>query len=170
MNSLYPNILIGLFKEGLIDNKWEKDINKSEWFLKNRNKLKISNPDEYLKWKYHTNSLYGRIKTPLVVEYLHYVYGDLIDKYKDNIIYIHSDMIMLKNDKSTIKDDLRFMNFSFDESVVENFYFSSKARYMIYSEGILLHKGYRDDINRKELLQNIKEEIRNKRLDKILNN
>jgi hypothetical protein len=169
INSLYPNILIGLFNEGLIDKKWEKDINKTEWFLKNKINLKIADKDNYLKYKIHTNLLYSKIRTPLVVEYLHLFYSDLIEKYKNDIIYIDVDMIILK-DGVNIDKDLELMNFNFSKSKVDNFYFTSKKRYVIYSEGLLEHRGFEDNINKKNLLQDIKSEIRNKRLNKILNN
>jgi hypothetical protein len=169
INSLYPNILIGLFNEGLIDKKWETDINKTEWFLKNRSKLKLGDNNDYLKYKIHTNSLYSKIRTPLVVEYLHLFYSDLIEKYKNDIIYIDVDLIILK-DGVNIDKDLNLMNFNFSKSKVDNFYFTNKKRYVIYSEGVLEHRGFKDDINKKNLLQDIKSEIRNKRLNKILNN
>jgi hypothetical protein len=165
INSLYPNILIGLFNVGLIDKKWEKDINKTEWFLKNRSKLKLGNNSDYLKYKIHTNSLYNKIGTPLVVEYLHLFYSDLIEKYKNDIIYIDVDLIILK-DGVNIDRDLNLMNFNFSKSKVDNFYFTGKKRYVIYSEGLLEHRGF--TINKKDLLQDIKSEIRNKRLNKIL--
>jgi len=167
--SLYPNILIGLFNVGLIDKKWEKDINKTEWFLKNKINLKIADKDNYLKYKIHTNLLYSKIRTPLVVEYLHLFYSDLIEKYKNDIIYIDVDMIILKVGVN-IDKDLELMNFNFSKSKVDNFYFTSKKRYVIYSEGLLEHRGFEDNINKKNLLQDIKSEIRNKRLNKILNN
>jgi hypothetical protein len=169
INSLYPNILIGLFNVGLIDKKWEKDINKTEWFLKNRSKLKLGDQNDYLKYKININSLYSKIRTPLVVEYLHLFYSDLIEKYKNDIIYIDVDLIILK-DGVNIDKDLELMNFNFSKSKVDNFYFTNKKRYVIYSEGVLEHRGFKDDINKKNLLQDIKSEIRNKRLNKILNN
>jgi hypothetical protein len=52
---------------------------------------------------------------------------------------------------------------------IDYFYFTSKKRYVIYSEGLLQHRGFEDNINKKNLLQDIKSEIRNKRLNKILN-
>jgi len=167
INSLYPNILIGLFNVGLIDKKWEKDINKTEWFLKNRSKLKLGNNSDYLKYKIHTNSLYNKIGTPLVVEYLHLFYSDLIEKYKNDIIYIDVDMIILKEGAS-IDSDLEMMNFDFHFSPIDEFYIENKKRYFIYSEGELTYKGFRPGLKRDMLLREIKSEIRNKRLNKIL--
>ncbi len=165
--SLYPNILIGLFNVGLIDKKWEKDINKSEWFLKNKINLKIADKD-YLKYKIHTNSLYSKIRTPLVVEYLHLFYSDLIEKYKNDIIYIDVDMIILKEGVS-IDSDLEMMNFDFHFSLIDEFYIENKKRYVIYSEGELTYKGFSPGLKIDMLLREIKSEIRNKRLNKILN-
>jgi hypothetical protein len=42
--SLYPNLLISLFDEGLIDEKWKEDIDRVRWFLKNRKDLKRLSP------------------------------------------------------------------------------------------------------------------------------
>ena len=81
-NALYPNILIGLFNEGLLNEKWKNDINKVKWFLENRSDLKLLSPDEYGKWKIHCNSLYIKIKSPYVVEYMNIFYSELIEKYE----------------------------------------------------------------------------------------
>jgi DNA polymerase elongation subunit (family B) len=170
INSLYPNIMIGLFDEGLIDQKWKEDIGRVRWFLKNRSQLKSlsSVSSEYEKWKIHCNSLYAKIKSPLVVEYLHYFYSDLINKYKDGIIYIDTDIIILKQD-CDIELELQVINFNFDKSPVEYFYIENKKRYIIFSEGEFTHKGFRSGLKREELINVIISEIRNKRIDKLFN-
>jgi hypothetical protein len=113
-NNLYPNIILGLYNEGLIDTKWESDIKQLKSFLENVDELKrttkelIGKPyddlqdsilrSNILPGRIHANGLYGKIKSPLVVEYLHLIYTDIIEKYKDDIVYIDVDMIICKKD------------------------------------------------------------------------
>ena len=98
-NSLYANIQIGLFNEGLIGKEWTDDIDRVKWFLKNRKELKLLPSGEYEKWKIHCNSLYDKIKSPYVVEYVDMFYTDLIQKCGDLIIYNDVDVLYLKIDK-----------------------------------------------------------------------
>jgi hypothetical protein len=166
ISSLYPNIIIGLYDKGLIEKKWKEDIDRVRWFLKNRSQLKsLPKSNEYEKWKIHCNSIYGKIKSPLVVEYLGCFYKDIIEKYND-IIYIDVDMIIIKQD-CDIELELQVMNFDFDKSPVEYFYIENLKRYIIFSEGEFTHKGFRSGVKREELINVIKSEIRNKRIDKL---
>ena len=98
-NSLYANIQVGLFNEALIGKEWTDDIDRVKWFLKNRKELKLLQSGEYEKWKIHCNSLYDKIKSPYVVEYVDMFYTDLIQKYGDLIIYNDVDSLYLKIDK-----------------------------------------------------------------------
>jgi hypothetical protein len=84
-NSFYTNIQIELFNEGLIGKEWKEDIERVQWFLKNRKELKLLPSSEYEKWKIFSNSLYMKIKSPYVVEYVDMFYTDLIEKYGDLI-------------------------------------------------------------------------------------
>ena len=109
------------------DEKWKEDIERVQWFLKNRKELKSLPPSEYEKCKIFSNSLYMKIKSPYVVEYVDMFYTDLIEKYGDLIIYNDVDDLYLKIDKVSfeskewiieLKDfeyDVEFINYLYPE-------------------------------------------------------
>jgi len=175
-NALYPNLLVSLIDEGLIDEKWREDINKVKWFLENRKNLKIlslSGSTEYEKWKIHTNSLYSNIKTTHVTSYLDLFYTDLIKKYSDEIIYIDVDMVILnikKIDFQTKKHIEEIYDFDFDASFIEYFYIERLKKYFIKDEsGELYVKGFTSSNKSKkqEWTLFIKTLIREKRLQNL---
>ena len=170
-NALYPTILIGLFEAGLIDEKWKQDIERVEWFLKNRSELKLLSPNEYQQWKIHCNSLYMKIKSPYVVEYLNIYYSDLLEKYGDRIIYIDVDLLMLnikKSDFQTKEIIPELKDFNYDVTFVNYFYAEELKRYIEQEEsGAINVKGYRDETKKENLLNLIKTEIRRRKLDNL---
>ena len=170
-NALYPTILIGLFEAGLIDEKWKQDIERVEWFLKNRSELKLLSPNEYQQWKIHCNSLYMKIKSPYVVEYLNIYYSDLLEKYGDRIIYIDVDLLILnikKSDFQTKEIIPELKDFNNDVTFVNYFYAEELKRYIEQEEsGVINVKGYRDENKKQNLLNLIKTEIRRRKLDNL---
>lgn len=175
--NLYPHIILGLHNEGLIDKKWEADIKQLESFLENIKELKkvtiefIGKPYDqlqhsilgsYKEGRIHANGLYGKIKSPLVVEYLHQVYSDLIEKCGDDIVYIDVDIIICKRDidLTTIPSP------KFDRSKVEYFYIENLKKYILFSNGQLETKGH-SKFTKGDLVELIKSEIRNRRLNKL---
>ena len=168
-NALYPTILIGLFEAGLIDEKWKQDIERVEWFLKNRSELKLLSPNQ--QWKIHCNSLYMKIKSPYVVEYLNIYYSDLLEKYGDRIIYIDVDLLMLnikKSDFQTKEIIPELKDFNYDVTFVNYFYAEELKRYIEQEEsGAINVKGYRDETKKENLLNLIKTEIRRRKLDNL---
>lgn len=170
-NALYPTILIGLFEAGLIDENWKEDIERVEWFLKNRSELKLLSPNEYQQWKIHCNSLYMKIKSPYVVEYLNIYYSDLLEKYGDRIIYIDVDLLILnikKSDFQTKEITPELKDFNYDVTFVNYFYAEELKRYIEQEEsGTINVKGYRDENKKQNLLNLIKTEIRRRKLDNL---
>ena len=168
-NALYPTILIGLFEAGLIDEKWKQDIERVEWFLKNRSELKLLSPNQ--QWKIHCNSLYMKIKSPYVVEYLNIYYSDLLEKYGDRIIYIDVDLLILnikKSDFQTKEIIPELKDFNNDVTFVNYFYAEELKRYIEQEEsGVINVKGYRDENKKQNLLNLIKTEIRRRKLDNL---
>ena len=168
-NALYPTILIGLFEAGLIDEKWKQDIERVEWFLKNRSELKLLSPNQ--QWKIHCNSLYMKIKSPYVVEYLNIYYSDLLEKYGDRIIYIDVDLLMLnikKSDFQTKEIIPELKDFNYDVTFVNYFYAEELKRYIEQEEsGAINVKGYRYENKKQNLLNLIKTEIRRRKLDNL---
>lgn len=170
-NALYLTILIGLFEAGLIDENWKEDIERVEWFLKNRSELKLLSPNEYQQWKIHCNSLYMKIKSPYVVEYLNIYYSDLLEKYGDRIIYIDVDLLILnikKSDFQTKEIIPELKDFNYDVTFVNYFYAEELKRYIEQEEsGTINVKGYRDETKKENLLNLIKREIRRRKLDNL---
>jgi hypothetical protein len=170
-NSLYPTILLGLFKSGLIDEKWKEDIDKVEWFLKNKKGLKVMNPNEYQKCKIHCNSLYMNIKSPYVIEYLNIYYTDLLKKYSNKIIYIDVDLLILNIKRvdfqsKEIIPELR--DFNFYVTFLNYFYTEEFNEYIEQEEtGTINVKGYRNETRKQELSSLIKTEIRRRKLDTL---
>jgi hypothetical protein len=170
-NALYPTILIGLFEAGLIDESWKEDIERVEWFLKNRSELKLLSPNEYQQWKIHCNSLYMKIKSPYVVEYLNVYYSDLLEKYGDRIIYIDVDLLILNIKKSDFQTkeiipELKYFNY--DVTFVNYFYAEELKKYIEQEEsGTVNVEGYRDETKKEYLLNLIKREIRRRKLDNL---
>ena len=167
-NNLYPNIILGLYNEGLIDTKWKNDIKQLESFLENIDELKKKSlspyPEDPLSYKLgriHANELYGKIKSSLVVEYLHLIYTDIIEKYKDDIVYIDVDMIICKKDI-----DISNIPAKSEMSKLEYFYIENKKRYILFYNGQLETKGH-SKFTKGDLLQLVKSEIRTRRLNKI---
>ena len=170
-NALYPTILIGLFEAGLIEEKWKEDIERVEWFLKNRSELKLLSPNEYQQWKIHCNSLYMKIKSPYVVEYLNIYYSDLLEKYGDRIIYIDVDLLILNIKKSDFqKKEIisELKDFNYDITFINYFYAEELKRYIEQEEsGKINVKGYRDETKKENLLNLIKREVRRRKLDNL---
>lgn len=171
-NALYPSILIGLFEADLLEEKWKEDIERVKWFLKNRKDLKLlSNAsDEYQKWKVHCNSLYTKIQSPYVVEYMNLFYSDLIDKYGDVIIYIDVDLLILKIKKSEFqtKEIIKELSdFSYDVTFINYFYAEELKTYVKQDEhGEISVQGYTEP-KREKLEALIKTEIRRRKLDNL---
>jgi len=172
LNALFPSLLIGLFDAGLIDEKWKEDIERVKWFLKNKKDLKLlSNVSgEYQKWKVHCNSLYMKIQSPYVVEYMNLFYSDLIDKYTDKIIYIDVDLIILNFKKVEFQTKElveELSDFEYDTTFINYFYAEELKRYVKQDEhGEISVQGYTEQ--KKEKLQAlIKTEIRRRKLDNL---
>ena len=172
-NSLYSNIQIGLFDEGLIGKEWKDDIDRVKWFLKNRKELKSlpSHTGEYEKWKIHCNSLYMKIKSPYVVEYVDMFYTDLIQKYGDLIIYNDVDALYLKIDKVSFQSKewiTELKDFKYDIQFINYLYLEDRKKYIEQEEsGQINTKGFRDENVKQNLLNIIKREIRRRKLENL---
>lgn len=170
-NSLYANLQVGLFEVGLIDEKWKDDIDRVKWFLKNRKELKSLPSGEYEKWKIHCNSLYMKIKSPYVTEYMHLFYSDLIDKYDDRVIHIDVDDVILNIKKTEFqaKESVPELNdFSYDVRFINYFYAEELKKYIKQDEfGEIESSGFLDYKKKSDLEALIKIEIRRRRLERL---
>ncbi len=174
-NALYPNLLISLFDEGLIDEKWREDIDRVRWFLKNRNQLKsLSNVSgEYEKWKIHCNSLYMKIRSVHVTNYMDLFYTDLIEKYSDKLIYIDVDLMILNFTKGEFQIETNIeeiYDFDFDVSFFKYFYIEKKKKYLIQDEyGEIYVQGFTESnkLKKQEWILFIKSLIRERKLKNL---
>jgi hypothetical protein len=171
LNQLYPYIQIGLFNEGLIGEEFRDDIESIQWFLKNRKELILLQSAEYQKCKIHFNSLYMKIKSPYVVEYVNMFYNDLIQKYGDLIIYNDTDVLYLNINKVSFESKewiSELKDYSYDIQFINYFYIEERKRYIEQEESGLIHaKGFRDEVKKQNLLNIVKREIRRRKLDKL---
>lgn len=169
-SELYPHIQIGLFYEGLIGNEWQEDIERVQWFLKNRKELKKLPSGEYQRWKIHCNSLYMKIKSPYVVEYMNMFYKDLQEKYKE-VIYNNIDILYLNISKSNtpISDQIpELKDFEYDSTPINYFYSESFGNYVEQDEfGNINTADYKIGYKRDNLINLIKREIRRRKLEKL---
>jgi len=133
--------------------------------------LKLLSPDEYLKYKYHCNSLYMNIKSPYVVEYVDIFYNDLLEKYVDLIIYNDVDALYLNIDKVSFQTKewiIELKDFNYDIQFINYFYIENLKRYIEQEEsGKINVKGYRDETKKENLLNLIKREVRRRKLDRL---
>lgn len=170
-NSLYSYIQIGLFNEGLIGEEWKDDIGRVQWFLKNRGDLKLLSPNEYQQWKIHCNSLYIKIQSPYVVEYMDMFYTDLIEKYGDLIIYNDVDDLYLNIDKVSFQTKeciIELEDFSYDVESVNYLFIEDRKRYIEQEEsGRITGRGFHSEDVKQNLLNIIKREVRRRKLDRL---
>ena len=170
-NSFYTNIQIVLFNEGLIGKEWKEDIERVQWFLKNRKELKSLPSSEYEKWKIFSNSLYMKIKSPYVVEYVDMFYTDLIEKYGDLIIYNDVDDLYLKIDKASFQSRewiTELKDFKYDIQFINYLYLEDRKKYIEQEEsGQINTKGFRDENVKQNLLNIIKREVRRRKLENL---
>jgi hypothetical protein len=172
-NTLYPNLLISLFDEGLIDEKWRGGIDGVRWFLKNRKDLKLlslSGSTEYEKWKTHCNSLYMEIKSMHVTNYMDLFYTDLIEKYSDKVIYIDVDRLILNISKSDFQSKTHIeelYDFDFEASFIRYSYIEGLKRYLFQEEnGDILIKGFKES-KKIDVLSLVKRLIRESKLENL---
>jgi hypothetical protein len=168
-NLLYPFLLIDLFEENLIEPKWKEDILRLKWFIENRKELKTNFTNEYQRWKTFSNSLYSKIKSPYVEQYLNLFYSDLINKYNDKILYIDVDVIILNYSKSEFQTKCfipELNNFSYDIKYIDYFYAEDLQNYVKKEEGEITSRGFKGaKIQTIQAL--IKSEIRRRKLEKL---
>lgn len=168
--SLYANLLISLFDEGMIDQKWKEDIDRVRWFLKNRKELKLLPSGEYDKWKTHCNSLFMKIQSPYVLHYMDLFYKDFIQKYEDKIIYIDVDLIIVNIRKDEFKRGFpmeEIDDFSYTSESLVYFYIENMKRYIYLKyNGEIESKGIGGD-KKTQLQSLIKSENRMRKLEKI---
>ncbi len=144
-NSLYPNVLIKMYDEGLLP--LEKDnIDNIRYLIENREEIK-KDDDKYYQLKVTVNSYWAKLyrrdpsKANIAVEYLTHFYNELLYKHNDNIIYIDADMIIIEK-LDNIIEDIEELDIPYTIKDINYFYLMSKKRYAYIDKGKLIIKGY----------------------------
>ena len=175
LNGLYPNIILQLYDNFVIDINKESAY-KIRWFLKNKSTLKSVSTNEYGEWKIFINSFFGKKLNKqeqiFVTEYINLFYEDLIKEFQDDIIYIDCDMLFIKP-KPIILEWIKKLDIPFDYIESPYFWIESKKR-LIYAlnNGEIESKGFsykRESLlERKKVIEDIiKSEMRNDKLNEI---
>ena len=168
-NSLYPLTIVKLLKENKIKINIEELGLLYIFLVENKDEIikKIkphNNKNIYRLYKYLINSFYGLIisndkyyvdKPKLITHYLSDFYNNLINNYKDDIIYIDVDMFIIKKYNNDIMNQMKFLDIPFDIVDVKKLYIINKKRYAMFSEdGVNVknvngktHGGIIDEIN-----------------------
>lgn len=176
LNSLYPNVLMQLYENNIVTLD-ENDYKRMKYFINNRKEfLDEHTIEEYTQEKVWVNSYYGRLyrSQPMIAyyitEYVNQFHKFLLKKWEDNIIYIDVDTIIVKDNLTSIKWDVEDLKIPFDIEDVKHYYLKSKKRYAYNIGNQIVVKGFRDrDIVQYEELKNlIVREVRNDKLDDLL--
>lgn len=176
--SLYPNIIVGLYDSGYIKEEESSNINRIRYFLENKNEIKKENI-VYIQEKTFINSYFGylykkydNLYTGLITKYMDIFYTDFVKENSNNLVYIDVDMIVYIND---IKMDI---GLEFFLEKCEFFQINSKKRYVSFINNTFKVIGYnhrsnkiktKGDIKVDEIKNKIISNIREKKLNKILN-
>jgi hypothetical protein len=184
-NSLYPNIIVGLYDSGYIDKKESSNIERIRYFLENKETIKEI--EIYKREKLFTNSYFGILykkykeyeadSANMVIKLLYLFYLDFIKDNKDSIVYINVDEIFYKGN---VNVDI---GIGFIIENVDYLQVNAKGKYISYVEGELKLRGYRtpvkdatqgsfayrNDVIVGDIKNKIISRIRERKLNKILN-
>lgn len=167
--NLYPNILSGIFLAGYKDSKVDsvkfgEYVKMFEFCRENRNNIKENNPTLYLKLRTDVNRFFGNIGIETqykVSQYINNYYKDVLSN-NEKIAYIDTDIIYYENDI-----DLLGVNIPYTKGEIQYIIFNGKKRYTSY-DGSFKCRGVIDIKKRRLLIENMKREIREDKLNKIL--
>jgi hypothetical protein len=179
-NSLYSNIIVGLYDSGYIDNKESSNIERIRYFLENKETIKEA--EIYKNERLFVNSYFGILykkykdSANMIMKLLYLFYLDFIEDNKDSIVYINVDEIFYKGN---VNVDI---GIGFIIENVDYLQVNAKGKYISYMEGELKLRGYRtvknatqgsfayrNDVIVNEIKNKIISRIRESKLNKILN-
>ena len=131
-DSLYPNIILQLTNEGLIEleDSKKRDL---KYFLENKATLKISDPDMYNVYKINSNRLYGELfhNTPLyaslITTYIKMYYTEIL-RNNPNIFYVDVDQVYYTGEIDYF--DLLDLGIEYKITDINGFFFSAKKKYI----------------------------------------
>lgn len=170
IEDMYSTTFSILHENNLIDLPLATEIN---YYLKNKEYLKENNKSEYLKLRITTNSMYdkfisskkGKKNNQILLNYIKLLYDDLIEKEKENILFIRVDSIITSKE---IFIDLpyKYVSSKIDYILIINdFHYIYKTNGKTCSNFSIKHLKDRYDSFFKKLKIEIREDI----IKKILN-
>ena len=168
LHSLYASLSVSLKDHFKSDRK--EDLKRIEEFLENKNYLKTHDPQTYHKLKVFSNSFYGDLWSQdkaLITHYVHEFYQDFIEQYKDIIIAIDVDRLVIdqkKLEENKISFDRGLKGILFTTSPLKYYYNEELHNFVAEDEtGKTWSHGFDDD-KVKKLQSQIKTETRRRTL------
>ena len=168
LHSLYASLSVALKDHFKSDRK--EDLKRIEEFLENKHYLKTHDPQTYHKLKVFSNSFYGDLWSQdkaLITHYVHEFYQDFIEQYKDVIISIDVDRVVIdqkKSEENKINFDRGLKGISFTTSPLKYYYNEELHNFVAEDEtGKTWSHGFDSD-KVKQLQSQIKAETRRRTL------
>jgi hypothetical protein len=131
--SLYPNIILQLYKEGCLPILQDFEARNLKYFLENKSELKKTDPDMYNLFKIKSNMLFGDLykrehrHNSLIIQYIKLYYNELLQN-NPNIFYVDVDVVYYTGEIDYF--DLLDLGVEYNICDVDSFIFSAKKRYI----------------------------------------
>lgn len=168
LHSLYASLSVCLKDHFKSDRK--EDLKRIEEFLENKHYLKTHDPQTYHKLKVFSNSFYGDLWSQdkaLITHYVHEFYQDFIEQYKDIIIAIDVDRLVIdqkKLEENKVSFDRGLKGISFTTLSLKYYYNEELHNFVAEDEtGKTWSHGFDSD-KVKQLQSQIKAETRRRTL------
>lgn len=175
-SSLYPNLLLYLYDNGILD---KFDIKVTDDIITKLTKIYRDGTQSQNKlW---INSLWTRELRPitfrmfeLFYQYMSMFYADIIANIPYNWLYIDTDVMFIVGDNELFRKmmkDVPFLVCGCRVDVRPFVFFEAKKKYVIADSALLLkEKGFssRNTLRKEEIVSIMKTHIRNRKLDDIL--
>lgn len=192
-NHMYSHLIVQMYDNKLLPNRFydverlNNDINKIKDFLSNQQEYKQNlSTQDYIDLRTYVNKFFStlyyqhRPSAILLTEYVKEFYKQLTDKhtyspiraYNDpNIIYIDTDMIILKDITPSIKTMIDSLNIPYDIHNIPYYYIKRKKQYVYLTDtNEIKHKGLQTRNNpngHNELVSIMKQYKRNNILEEL---
>lgn len=169
--SLYPNILSGIFLAGYKDSevddiKFEEYVRMFEFYRENKNNIRETSPTLYAKFKTDVNKFFGNVGIETqykVSQYVRNYYNDILSS-NEKIAYIDTDIIYYEDEI-----DLLGINIPYTKGEVPYIIFNDRKKYTSFDQfGKFKSFGEANIDKSRKFIENLKREIREDKLNKIL--
>ncbi len=183
IKQLYPTIILNAIENDMITtipNKINLDDTQKNlrWFLENKKLIKSQSDTLYKSWLYRVNTLYPKLKTKIPPIYTKLLYNDILHYYKNDIISINVDIIMLKNNLNIENILKRIYQLYKDAKLDPNHFVSvDNLEWSLINENYQYIYKLNNEIkynnsvkvsDKDELLTQVTRELRNLKINKLL--